>query len=130
MGIDLQAKAVEDSRKIHNGTLSVGGFAVDMTFTDLVAPTPNTLTIKGLFTDISLAINPETGMFMIGGKVVISFHQLDLTIWDGKADLQRWKVQFVNAFGQTVIAELDAVMPDRVFGDVQVNCKIISAEVV
>ena len=123
MGIDLQAKAVSDSQKIHNGTLGAGGFAVDLKFTDLLA---NELTIKGLFNDISLTINPETGMPMTGSRITISFHQSDLTIWDGKASLQRWKIEFTNGAGQTIIAELSDIMPDRSFGDVQCMCKIIS----
>lgn len=123
MGIDLQAKAVSDSQKIHNGTLGAGGFSVVMKFTDLLA---NDLTIKGLFNDISLTINPETGMPMTGSRIAISFHQSDLTIWDGKASLQRWKVEFVNGAGQNIICELSDIMPDRSFGDVQVLCKIIS----
>lgn len=123
MGIDLQAKSVKDSQKIHNGTLGAGGFSVDMTFTNLVG---GSLTIKGLFNDISLTINPETGMFVTGSKIVISFHQLDLTLWDGKASLQRWKVGFSNGAGQNIVAELENIMPDRSFGDVQCMCKIIS----
>ena len=125
MGIDLQAKSVSDSQKIHNGTLGTGGFSVDLKFTDLVTPTPNTLTIKGLYTDVSLSINPE-GMLVTGSKLAISFSQQDLTIWDGKADLQRWTIELVNGAGQTVIAEISDVIPDRSFGEILVMTKIIS----
>jgi hypothetical protein len=123
MGIDLQARSVSDSQKIHNGTLGTGGFNVSLKFTSLV---PEVLTIQGLFNDTSLNINPETGMLMIGSKIAISFHQSDLTIWDGLSTLARWKIEFNNGAGQTVICEIDPVMPDRSFGDILVMCKIIS----
>ncbi len=34
MGIDLQARIVSDSQKIHNGTLGVASDAVSLKFTD------------------------------------------------------------------------------------------------
>jgi len=124
MGLDLQAKAVRDSQMIHNGTLGAGGFSVSLLFTSL---TEQTQTIKGLYNDTSLlGINPETGFPVRGSKLAISFSQQDLTIWDGKADLQRWKVQLVNGAGQTVVVEISDVIPDRSFGDVLIMCKIIS----
>ena len=126
MGVDLQAKSVSDSQKIHNGTLGTGGFNVDLLFTDLATPTANTLTIQGLYNDTSLSINPETGLLLIGAKIPVSFHQSDLTIWDGLADLQRWTIQFVNGAGQTIIGEIESVIPDRSFGDVVVMLTIIS----
>lgn len=127
MGIDLQAKSVSDSQKIHNGTLGTGGFAVDLKFTSLV---PESLTIKGLYNDTALiGINPETGFPVRGAKLAISFHQSDLTIWDGKANLQRWKIELVNGAGQTVVAEINDVIPDRSFGDVLLMMKIISGHV-
>ena len=123
MSIDLQERAVSDSQKIHNGTLGTGSFNVSMLFTDRIA---NTKTIQGLYNDTALLINPENGLPLIGSKITISFSQQDLTIWDGIADLQRWTVQFVNGAGQTIIAELNGIKPDRSFGDVQVDCKIVS----
>ena len=126
MGVDLQAKSVSDSQKIHNGTLGTGGFNVALLFTDLATPTANTQTIQGLYNDTSLSINPETGLLLIGAKIPVSFHQSDLTIWDGLADLQRWKIQFVNGAGQTIIGEIDSVIPDRSFGDILVMLTIIS----
>lgn len=125
MSIDLQAKSVSDSQKIHNNQLGTGGFSVDMIFTDPANPgTPQT--IKGFYNDTSLAVNPETGLPVIGSKVAISFHQSDLTIWDGLADLQRWKVEFTNGVGQDIIAELFNIIPDRSLGDVLCMCKIVS----
>jgi len=126
MGVDLQAKSVSDSQKIHNGTLGTGGFNVALLFTDLATPTANTQTIQGLYNDTSLSINPETGLLLIGAKIPVSFHQSDLTIWDGLADLQRWTIQFVNGAGQTIIGEIDSVIPDRSFGDILVMLKIVS----
>ena len=123
MSIDLQAKSVADSQKIHNNQLGTGGFAVDMTFTDLSS---NTKTIKGLFNDTSLAVNPETGLVVIGSKIAISFHGADLTIWDGLEDLQRWQVEFTNGAGQDIVAELFNIIPDRSLGDVLCMCKITS----
>lgn len=125
--IDLQARSVEDSQAIHNGTLGAGSFAVDMLFTDLVTPTPNTQTIKGLYNDTSLVgINLENNMPVRGSKIAISFHQSDLTIWDGLASLQRWKVRFTNGAGQIINCEINDPIPDRSFGDVLCMCKIIS----
>lgn len=126
MGIDLQARSVSDSQKIHNGTLGVGGFNVSLKFTDLVTPTPNELTIQGLYTDVSLAINMDTGFPASSSKLAISFHQSDLTIWNGTDDLQRWKIELVNGAGQTVVAEINDVIPDRSLGDVLLMCKIAS----
>ncbi len=126
MGIDLQAKAVSDSQKIHNGTLGTGGFAVDLEFTSLV---PDVLTIKGLFNDTSIVINPENGLPMTGSKIGISFQQSDLTIWDGLESLQRWKIVFTNGAGQEINCEISSVNPDRSFGAVEVTCKIISGHV-
>ena len=123
MGRDLQARSVSDSQKIHNGTLGTGGFAVDLKFTSLV---PDVLTIKGLFNDTSLNINPETGMLMIGSKIAISFHQSDLTIWDGIETLRKWKIEFTNGAGQDIVCEINPVMPDRSFGDVLIMCDIVS----
>jgi len=126
MGIDLQARAISDSQKIHNGTLGTGSFNVTLRFT---SPT-ETQTIKGLYNDTSLlGINPENGLPVSGSKLAISFHQSDLTIWDGKADLQRWKVELVNGAGQTVLAEISNVIPDRSFGDILLMMKIISGHV-
>lgn len=125
--MDLAARMVTDSKAIHNGELTTGSFAVDLLFTDLVTPTPNTLTIKGLPNDTALlGIDPETGLPIRGAKIAISFHQSDLTIWDGLASLQRWKIQYVNGAGQTLVLEISDVIPDRSFGDVLVMCKIIS----
>ena len=130
MGIDLQAKAVSDSQKIHNGTLGTGGFNVSLKFTDLVEPVANTLTIQGLYNDTALlSINPENGLPVRGSELAISFHQSDLTIWDGKSDLQRWKIELINGAGQTVIAEINDVIPDRSFGDVLLMMQIISGHV-
>ncbi len=126
MGLDLQAKAVNDSKKIFNGTLGTGGFNVSLKFTDLTVPTPQVKTIQGFYNDTSLNINPETGFPMIGSKLAVSFHQSDLTIWDGIASLQRWKIELVNGAGQTVLSEIESVAPDRSFGDILVLCKIIS----
>lgn len=127
MGIDLQARSVSDSQKIHNGTLGTGGFNVSLKFTDRATPTPNELTIQGLYNDTSLlGINPDNGLPVRGAKLAISFHQSDLTIWNGLDDLQRWKIELVNGAGQTVIAEIGDVIPDRSFGDVLLMMKIIS----
>ena len=127
MGVDLQARSVSDSQKIHNGNLGVGGFNVSMKFTDLVTPTPNTKTIQGLYSDTALlGINPENGLPVRGSKFAISFHQSDLTIWNGTDDLQRWKVELVNGAGQSMIIELSDIIPDRSFGDVLCMCKITS----
>ena len=126
MAIDLQAKSVSDSQKIHNGTLGTGKFNVPLLFTDRATPIPNTKTIQGLYNDTSLTINPETGLWGIGAKINISFHQSDLTIWDGLEDLQRWTVQFTNGAGQDIIAEVNSVGPDRSFGDVLLFCTIVS----
>ena len=124
MGIDLQARSVSDSQKIHNGTLGTGGFNVSLKFTDLLA---NTLTIHGLYNDTALlGINPDNGLPVRGSKLAISFHQSDLTIWNGTDNLKRWKIELVNGAGQTVIAEIDDVIPDRSFGDVLLMMKIVS----
>lgn len=124
--IDLQARVVSDSQKIHNNELGTGGFGVDLTFTDPDNPgTPKTIT--GLYNDTALlGINPENGLPVRGAKIAVSFHQSDLTIWDGISDLQRWKIEFVNGAGQSISAEIDDVIPDRSFGDVLVMTKIIS----
>lgn len=125
--IDLNARAVADSKKIHNGTLGTGSVSVDIKFTDLTTPTPNVQTITGLYNDTSLlGINPETGFPVRGSKIAISFHQVDLTIWDGLEDLQRWKMELVNGAGQTIVAELTDVIPDRSFGSVLIMCTIVS----
>ncbi len=123
--IDLQAQSVQDSHDIINGTLCTGSFSVDLTFTDLEA-TPNELTISGWFDDISLTMNPETGMPMVGSKIPIKFHQSDLTIWDGLADIQRWQIAFTNGAGQDIVCEIESIMPDRSFGDIVAFTKIIS----
>lgn len=124
--IDLQARAVSDSQKIHNNELGTGGFAVSLKFIDPDNPgIPKT--IKGLYNDTALlGINPENGLPVRGAKIAVSFHQSDLTIWDGISDLQRWKIEFVNGAGQSISAEIDDVIPDRSFGDVLVMTKIIS----
>ncbi len=124
--IDLHARAVSDSQKIHNNKLGTGGSAVDLKFTD-----PDNLgtpeTIKGLYNDTALlGINPENGLPVRGSKIAVSFHQSDLTIWDGLSDLQRWKIEFINGAGQSIAAEINGVIPDRSFGDVLVMTKIIS----
>ena len=124
MGVDLQARSVSDSQKIHNGKLGVGGFNVNMKFTDL---SDNTKTIQGLYNDTALVgINPENGLPVRGSKFAISFHQSDLTIWNGTDDLQRWKVELVNGAGQSMVAELSDIIPDRSFGDILCMCKITS----
>jgi len=125
MGIDLQARSVSDSQKIHNGTLGTGGFNVSLKFTDL-ATIPNILIIQGLYNDTALDINPDNGLPAVGSKLSISFHQSDLTIWDGKADLQQWKIELINGAGQSIIAKVNTVIPDRSFGEVLLLMKIIS----
>ena len=124
--IDLHARAVSDSQKIHNNQLGTGGFAVDLKFTDPDnSGTPQT--IKGLYNDTALlGINIETNLPVRGSKIAVSFSQQDLTIWDGLVDLQRWKIEFVNGAGQSIAAEINDVIPDRSFGDVLVMKKIIS----
>ncbi len=124
--IDLHARAVLDSQKIHNNELGTGGSAVDLKFTDPDnSGTPET--IKGLYNDTALlGINPENGLPVRGSKIAVSFHQSDLTIWDGLSDLQRWKIEFINGAGQSIAAEINDVIPDRSFGDVLVMTKIIS----
>ena len=123
--IDLQAKSVSDSQKIHNNTLGTGGFAVDLTITEFNNP-GNTITIKGLYNDTGITIDFESGMPTTGAKIAVSFHGSDLTIWDGVQDLQRWKVEFENGSGQSMVVEISDVMPDRSFGDILTLCKIIS----
>ena len=126
--IDLQAQSVQDSHDIINGTLCAGSFSVDLKFTDISTPA-NELTISGLFDDVALTINPETGFPMIGSKVPIKFHQSDLTIWDGKTSLQRWKIEFTNGASQSMNVEINSIMPDRTFGDIVAMTKIISGHV-
>ena len=123
MGIDLNARMVSDSQKIHNGTLGVGGFNVSLKFTNLAT---ESLTIQGLYTDTSLlGINPDNGLPVRGSKISVSFHQSDLTIWDGKADIQRWEIELVNGAGQSVTTEINDVIPDRSFGDVLLMLKVV-----
>lgn len=125
--IDLNARAVSDSQKILNGELTTGSFAVDLKFTDLATPIANTETIKGFYNDTSLiGISIETNFPITGNKIGISFHQSDLTIWDGIVDLQRWKVEFTNGASQAIAVEIINVIPDRSFGEVLCMCKIIS----
>ena len=126
MAVDLRAISIQDSHDIINGTLGTGSFAQDLIFTDLET-VPNTITIKGWPDDTGIVgIDFETGLAVSGSKISIKFHQSDLAIWDGLASLQRWKIQFVNGAGQTIICEINDVFPDRSFGDILVNCKIIS----
>jgi hypothetical protein len=122
--IDLNARATSDSQAILNGTLGAGSFARDITFTDPANPgTPQT--IKGWAFDTALlGINPETGFPVRGSKLAVSFFQSDLTIWDGKADIQRWTVEFTNDAGQAIVAGVSDVIPDRSFGDVLLMLKI------
>ncbi len=124
MAIDLQERSVSDSQKIHNGTLGTGKFNVSLKFTNPADPgTPQT--IQGLYNDTSLVgINPENGLPLRGSKIPISFHQSDLTIWNGTDDHQRWKIEFVNGVGQSIVGELSDIIPDRSFGDVLCMCKI------
>ena len=123
MGIDLNARMVSDSQKIHNGTLGVGGFNVSLKFTNLAT---ESLTIQGLYTDTSLlGINPDNGLPVRGSKISVSFHQSDLTIWDSKADIQRWEIELVNGAGQSVTTEISDVIPDRSFGDVLLMLKVV-----
>lgn len=125
--IDLEARSVADSQKIHNGTLGAGGFNVSLKFTDLATPTPNTETIQGLYIDVSnIGINFDTGMPASGSKLWISFHQADLTIWNGTDDIQRWNLELVNGAGQTVVGEINDVKPDRSFGSVLASITIES----
>jgi hypothetical protein len=124
MGIDLHAIAISDSQKIHNGNLSVGGSNVDLLIKNIGAT--QSQTIQGEYNDVSLTVDAETGMVMTGSKIAVSFQQSDLTIWDGKSDLQRWTVEFTNGAGQDIKAEIMQVLPDRSFGDVVVLCKIVS----
>lgn len=124
MGIDLHARAVSDSKKIHNGTLGVGGFNVSMTFSS--SNGEDFQTIQCLYNDTSLVFNPDTGMPMIGSKIGFSFHQSELTIWDGTSSLKGWIIEFANGAGQTIKAEINSPMPDRSFGDVAGTATIIS----
>lgn len=124
MGIDLHARAVSDSKKIHNGTLGVGGSNVSMTFTS--SNGTDVETIQCLYNDTSLVFNPDTGMPMIGSKIGFSFHQSELTIWDGASSLKGWIIEFINGADQTIKAEINSPMPDRSFGDVAGTATIIS----
>ena len=126
MAIDLHARAVSDSQKIHNGTIGTGKFNISIKFTDPANP-GTSQTIQGLYNDTSLvAINPENSLPVRGSKFALSFSQQDLTIWDGLADLQRWKIELINGAGQSVVGELFDIIPDRSFGDVLCMCKIAS----
>jgi hypothetical protein len=127
MSIDLNSLSVEHSRKIHNNELGAGGFAIDITFTNL-GTTPSSQTVKGFFTDVDIdGINPENLLPIRGNRISVSVHQADLSpLWDGKADVQRWKVSFTNNAGQDVEAEVSDVIPDRVFGDCVFILYIIS----
>ncbi len=79
-----------------------------------------------LYKDVSIGINPENGLPIIGPVIVVSFFKKNLTIWNGTDDLQRWKVEFVNGSGQNIIAELMGIKPDNNLGGIQVDCKITS----
>ena len=127
--IDLHARAISDSRKILNNELGTGGFAVELTFTN-PDDADNPLTISGFYNDTALlGINPETGLPVRGSKIAISFHQSDLTIWNGLDDLQRWTAAFVNGAGQDVLVELNDIIPDRSFGEVLVMCTLVSGTI-
>ena len=125
MGISLHDRAVSDSQKIHNNNLSVGGFSVDMKFQDLSDPV-NELTIKALYNDVAQQVNPETGYPIIGSLLSISFHQSDLTIWNGTASLQDWKISFTNGAGQDIEGVIKYPWPNRSFGDVVCLCEVSS----
>ena len=122
--MDLLSRIKDDSKKIHNGTLGAGSFNTPCKFTS--SDDLSNETIQILYNDTSLDISIETGLPIIGSKIAISFFQDDLTIWNGTDDLQRWKIEFTNNVSQSIIAEIDSVMPDRSIGDVVCICKIIS----
>lgn len=121
--IDLHALEVSDSKAIHEGTIGVASDSVDMTFTE-PGTSGATQTIKAKYNDTSLLFSIETGLPVTGSKIAISFHQSTLTIWDGKATLKNWKIQFTNGAGQAVTALINDVRPDRSFGDVVCTCEL------
>ncbi len=113
--IDLNARIKTDSQKIHQGTLGAGSFATDITITR--PDGSDSLTITGLYNDISIAINPQTGMPIVGSTIAISVHLDDFTTWDRLESLDRWRVSFVDNSGLNCIGEMINAMPDFTFGD-------------
>ena len=146
MGVDLNARMIADSQKIHNGELSTGGWPTAFIFThvdvnvwvscealqfgdyqfgpqvlfgaqDLYQDHTETQTVNGIYSDIGVLLNPDTGMPMTGSKIGCSINLADLTIWDKKSSLNRWTASFTNNAGLVCTGELRNVFPDFTFND-------------
>lgn len=114
--IDLYAKIKSDSQKIHNGELATGGFSTVFTFTSTDTEI-DPQEVSGSYSDIGLSLSPETGLPVESSHIGCSISLNDLTIWDKKTSLDRWKVSFVNNAGLTCAGEIRNAFPDFTFND-------------
>jgi hypothetical protein len=93
------------------------GFAVDITVTD---PEGNSAALKGLQTDISQTIDPETGMAVVGRKASVAL-SLDALAAAGLGqprnipgrDQKPWVVSFTAPTGGLQTFKVSEAMPDK-----------------
>lgn len=113
-------RILADNKEILNSR----GLTAEMTFT---APNGSTQALDGTYTDVSLGINPETGLPIIGRKISISAHLPDFTTYNPADTAGNWKVSFVNNIGETITGYLKNIMPDRTLGMVTATVEKLKA---
>lgn len=91
-------------------------WGVEMTLT---APDSTTTTITGLFTKHHMAVDPESGMQVIGKNAHISFSESDLSDYpvrvSGEVSLKGHKVTVADSYG-TLTYKIKEVQPDETLG--------------
>jgi len=95
------------------------GFTVPVVFT---SPAGVEYSTRGFFIDVSLDINPATGLPMVARKSAFSFSRYtsdntDLFPTENPADTAgTWKATFSNSLGESQEWAIESVMPDRTLG--------------
>ena len=114
--MSLYDRAVKDNTRI---LTSESGFTVPVV---IVSPTSVSYSTRGFFVDVSLDINPATGLPIVARKAAFSFSRynedgVDLFPTENPVETSGiWRATFANSLGESNEWIVESPMADRTLG--------------
>lgn len=112
--MSLRDLAATDLQAIVNNSNDGFGYAIE-----LIDPAGVIQPLTGFSNDISLAIDPDTGMQVAGRTASVALSYLDLTtipVNDPSETATPWQVRFLDVKGESYTFIVGETVPDRAIG--------------